>query len=290
MADRPAFVTLRLTNPRQNHPTVAWLQQLINVKSPRYVRGLVVDGEFGPQTATETEEFLYRLGRKESIPAIGKGDVERLYHWSEGGKLPADWQARRIARMAVGFRRGWGIAPTSWRLLHPGAYDPAKAADVMLGWEKQGWDESPSGSNVVPAMVSLARSLQVRSDVVGMGYAWCQFSAYLAGLVAGGQTAKLGLVDRSFWPLYTPYTLAFGQRGEYGHTLVSAANARKGDMAMFNFGSRDVVQHVGRLIEPPGQTVVTVDGNTSTTSEDNGGRVMIRERSASTVVGYVRDA
>ena len=123
-----------------------------------------------------------------------------------------------------------------------------------------------------------------------MGYAWCQFAAYLAGLVAGGQTAKLGLVDRRFWPLFTPFTLAFGQRGEFGHTLVSAANARKGDMAMFNFGSRDVVQHVGRLIEPPGQTVVTVDGNTSTTSEDNGGRVMIRERSASTVVGYVRDA
>ena len=201
--------------------------------------------------------------------------------------------------MATGFKRGWGITARSWMGLHPGQfpppgstdYDPADAASVMEDWVESGWRESPTGSNVVPSMVALAKTYNVRADVAGMGYAWCQFAAYLSGLVVGGKTARAGLVESKFWPLYTPFTLGFGQRGEFGHIVVPKSQARRGDMAMFNFGSSEVVQHVGRLVKAPtASTVTTVDGNTSVTSQDNGGAMMIRERSASTVVAYVRDA
>lgn len=298
MANRPPFVTLRLTNPRQSHPAVAWLQTLINEQSPKYVRPeLAVDGTFGDWTAQEAEELLYRLGHPRPIPAVGPGDLLTLWKWSNGEKLPADWAARRIARMAIGFKRGWGITARSWIGLHPGQfpppgstdYDPASAATVMESWAEKGWREA-GGNNVVAPMVALAKSLNVRGDVSGMGYAWCQFAAYLAGLVVGGRTAQAGLVDAKFWPLYTPFTLAFGERKEWGHLLVPKSQARRGDMAMFNFGSAERVQHVGRLVEAPSSTVTTVDGNTSATSQDNGGAMMIRERSATTVVGYVRDS
>lgn len=297
ISSRPPFAALRLTSPRQEHPAVAWLQTVINERSERYVRPpLVVDGIFGRVAAAECEELFYRLGRKRNIPAASVEDLQVLWGWTRGEQLPADWRARRIARMATGFRPGWGISWRVWKALHPAkygraGYDPAAAADVMLAWARAGYRESPAGSNVVPQLVELARKHQVRDDVAGMGYAWCQFAAYLAGLVAGGGTARAGLVERAFWPLYTPFTLDFGRKSEHGHWIVSAAEARKGDMAMFNFGSRDPVQHVGRLIEPPADGLVrTVDGNTSVTSDDSGGAVMVRARSAATVVAYVRDS
>lgn len=293
MAPRPALVTLRLTSPRMEHPTVGWLQATLNASSPKYVRPpLEVDNVFGAQTGAELEEFLYRLGHPRPIPAIGPADLLSVVKWTEGEDLPLDWRARRIARMATGFRKGWGITARSWDGLHPGSvlYDPAKAADVMVGWAEDGLHEVPSGSNRVPSLIYQAKLLSVRSDVVEMGYSWCQFAAYLAGLMAGGTTAKAGLVDRAFWPLYTPYTLAFGQRREFGHSLVAPNKARKGDMVLFNFGSSDPVQHVGRLLEPPGTNVTTVDGNTSSGgSQDRGGAVLVRTRPSSTVVAYVRD-
>lgn len=302
---RPPFVMLRLTNPRQGtdefpagRETIKWLQRVIN-DSGKFVKPpLSEDGIFGDWTAQETEELCYRLGRKVSIPAIGPNDLVILWRWSNGENLPDDWRARRIARMATGFKKGWGITMRSWMGLHPGQYpppgstdfDPSDAADVMESWVQKGWKESPHGSNRVLPMIELAQSLNVYRTHAAMGYAWCQFAAYLAALVAGGESAKLGLVETKFWPLYTPYTLRFGQRGEFGHTLIPKSQARRGDMAMFNFGSSAIVQHVGRLVRSPGSTVVTVDGNTSVTSQDNGGAMMIRERSASTVVGYVRDS
>lgn len=298
-AGRPAFVTLRLTSPRQEHPSVEWLQRLVNDRSPKYVRPpLPVDGIFGAWTAHEAEELLYRLGAPNPEPALSVGDLQVLWRWSNDAPLPSDWQVRRLARMATGFRRGWGITARSWMGLHPGqfpppkgaAYDPADALEVMRGWADADWQEEPAGSNVVPPMQALARELGVRGQFVAMGYFWCQFAAYLAGLEAGGATARAGLVDGSFWPLYTPATLAMGQRREWGHALIPVHLVKAGDMAMFHFDSAEIVQHVGRVEEPPGQLVATIDGNTSSSSQDNGGAVMHRERSASTVVGYVRDS
>jgi hypothetical protein len=57
-----------------------------------------------------------------------------------------------------------------------------------------------------------------------------------------------------------------------------------------DFGSSATCQHVGRLLERSATRVVSVDGNTSLTSDDNGGAVMVRDRPASTVVAFVRDS
>lgn len=293
MAPRPALVTLRLTSPRMEHPTVAWLQRTINASSPKYVRPpLPVDGVFGSQTGAELEEFLYRLGHHAPVPAIGPRDLLAVVKWTEGESLPYSWRGRRLARMATGFRKGWGMTARTWAELHPGpsVYDPSKAADVMEGWARAGYVERPAGRNVVPELVAIGKANQVRADVVEMGYAWCAYAAYLAGVLAGGETARGGMVERAFWPLYTPWMLAFGQRREFGHSLVSARDARRGDMVLFSFGSAEPVQHVGRLLSKPSHVVHTADGNTSSTSEDNGGACQIKTRPAGTVVAYLRDS
>lgn len=289
---RPAFVTLRLTSPRQEHPSAKWIQRLINKSSPKYAPLPVeVDGVFGAETATEVEEMLYRLGSPSYQPAIGPQQMAVLWAWEQGGKLPEQWRANRIKRMAIGFKRGWGISARAWLALHPGSkpYSGAAACEVARSWVNQDYDEAPPGSNNVPELQALGRSLGVRSTFSAMGYAWCAYAYYLEGLVAGSTTARMGLVDGTFWPLYTPYILTYAQKGQYGHKLVSASSAREGDGVLFNFGAREPVQHIGRLKEPPGQRVVTWDGNTSLTSDDNGGAMMLRDRSSSTVVAYFRD-
>jgi len=62
-----------------------------------------------------------------------------------------------------------------------------------------------------------------------------------------------------------------------------------GDLVLFDFsGNHKTRQHVGILVSQTGNTLSTIEGNTSVTSNDNGGAVMRRTRYVSQVVGYVR--
>ena len=62
-----------------------------------------------------------------------------------------------------------------------------------------------------------------------------------------------------------------------------------GDLVLFDFsGNHKTRQHVGIFIGGNSQSLITVEGNTSVTSNDNGGAVMRRSRVRTQVVGYVR--
>lgn len=64
-----------------------------------------------------------------------------------------------------------------------------------------------------------------------------------------------------------------------------------GDLVLFDFsGNHKTRQHVGIFVGGNGSTLQTVEGNTSVTSNDNGGAVMSRTRYRSQVVGYIRPA
>ena len=68
------------------------------------------------------------------------------------------------------------------------------------------------------------------------------------------------------------------------------SNPISGDIVFFKFGSaRGWTNHVGIVVESKGSTITTVEGNTSLTSNDNGGAVMRRTRK-SNIVGYGRPA
>ncbi len=74
-----------------------------------------------------------------------------------------------------------------------------------------------------------------------------------------------------------------------GCWLAWTASPQPGDLVIFDFaGNHTRCQHVGILIARTGSTLTCIEGNTSVTSNDNGGAVMRRTRYTSQVTGYVR--
>lgn len=61
-----------------------------------------------------------------------------------------------------------------------------------------------------------------------------------------------------------------------------------GDIVFFRYSTNNRrTNHVGLVVDVKGNTITTIEGNTSKDSNDNGGRVMRRKRS-SKIVGYAR--
>lgn len=65
--------------------------------------------------------------------------------------------------------------------------------------------------------------------------------------------------------------------------------AQPGDVVIFDFqGNHKRNQHTGIVQSVSGTSLTTIEGNTSVSSNDNGGAVMRRTRSTSQVTGYIR--
>ncbi len=65
--------------------------------------------------------------------------------------------------------------------------------------------------------------------------------------------------------------------------------SQPGDLVLFDFkGTHKWRDHVGIVVAQTGDTLSTIEGNTSVTSDDNGGAVMRRTRYISQVTGFVR--
>ena len=68
------------------------------------------------------------------------------------------------------------------------------------------------------------------------------------------------------------------------------SNPQPGDIIFFKFKTNNRrTNHVGLVIGVKGNTISTIEGNTSINSDDNGGSVMVRERSKN-IVAYGRPA
>ena len=63
---------------------------------------------------------------------------------------------------------------------------------------------------------------------------------------------------------------------------------KRGDIVLFDFNHNGTSDHVGIVTSVSGNTVYTIEGNTSLTSNDNGGRVMKRTRTKSQINYFVR--
>lgn len=261
------FRLLRLSTPYMRGADVVRLQKHLKVKA---------DGEYGPVTGSAVARWKRYAGYPagEINQLIGTRGQRYMYGVDP---LPKDYRERAIARRAAAQAQAK-------------ADIPGRALDVMLGWANHGYKEHPPESNVVPALVNLAVSLGVRDQPM-MGTYWCEFAANLAALTVGGQAAREALVLRQWNGWYTIDAVRQAQGNKHHQRLVSLDAAPRGAKVYFNFGSRDFVQHVGRLVRVTARTVWTVDGNTSASgSQDNGGAVLVRERSRSTVRAVVVDA
>ena len=144
-----------------------------------------------------------------------------------------------------------------------------------LAREEIGVAESPAGSNRVKY-----NTAYYGREVSGANYPWCcvflWWLFYEAGLsplfYGGGKTASCGTLE----------TFA-RQNGQ-----LVLAEYRPGDLLFLRF-SGAAVQHIGLIerVNPDG-TLTTIEGNTGTDSDANGGMVMRRVRPISCAAGAFR--
>ena len=72
------------------------------------------------------------------------------------------------------------------------------------------------------------------------------------------------------------------------HKKQKVTDYRPGDIVFFNFSGRSSAGHVGICESWDGTYITTIDGNTGSASEDNGGAVLRRRRHKKFIVGAYR--
>lgn len=148
-----------------------------------------------------------------------------------------------------------------------------RAAVLAVAQWQEGVLETPSGSNCVKY-----NTAYYGDKVRGVAYPWCMAFVWWVFREAGFNLYKTAscsaLVDR--YKAYSPKQVV---RCDY----------RPGDIVFFDFsGKQKKTEHCGIVVDAYGDHVVTIEGNTGTTSEANGGAVMRRERSLNLVTCGVR--
>ena len=137
-----------------------------------------------------------------------------------------------------------------------------------------GTKESPAGSN----NVTYNHSYYGR-PVSGSNYPWCAVFLWWLFQQAGA-----------------PELYYDGGKTAYVPTLIGWANGKgllvdkpqPGDLICFDFNANQKADHIGICEDWDGQYVTTIDGNTGTTNEANGGCVMRRRRHKTYILAVIR--
>lgn len=154
----------------------------------------------------------------------------------------------------------------------------ATANDIIKIAEKEvGTKEKPANSNKVKY-----NTKYYGKEVSGSSYPWCCVFVWWVFAAAGASDLFYGgKKTANCGTLYT-YHKNKGQsiKGNY----------KPGDIIFFNFSGKTSTEHVGICIEynKSKGTITTIDGNTGTTNEANGGAVMYRTRALKYVVAAYR--
>ena len=143
-----------------------------------------------------------------------------------------------------------------------------------------GTKESPAGSNRVKY-----NTAYYGREVSGDAYPWCCVFQWWLFQEAGAPDLFYGGCKTASCTTLYQYYRQCGQ-------AVSTQEARPGDLIFFTFSEKDKPQgirnHVGICVDNETGYITTIDGNTGTTNEANGGAVMRRKRAWSYVTGVAR--
>lgn len=245
--------TLSLTSPTMKGEQVKSAQKLLthNVFDQDYLQG-AVDGEFGPETARGCKRAKYWLGFAGENQDGDYGDY--LDKQLKGQReLTAAQKSRRRAR------------------LKKAKETPLRVKALIEARKDVGMKESPAGSNICPI-----------SKWYRMTGPWCAMAVTYWYVQAGSKGFQRG----SRWA-YCPYILQAAIRGDHG--LAITRNPKQGDIVLFDWDNDRIADHVGILrsdgVDSNGN-FKTIEGNTSQSSNSNGGEVMNRDRNISDVVTH----
>lgn len=111
---------------------------------------------------------------------------------------------------------------------------------------------------------------------------WCAIFVYYCLAHTGGKELMSGCKNKAYCPSIWNWAKA------KGYTISKGSKAKYGDLVLFDWQKDGVCDHIGFILEDNGNTVDTLEGNTSSTSNGNGGCVQYRTRSKSVIKGYVR--
>lgn len=136
-----------------------------------------------------------------------------------------------------------------------------------------GVKESPPNSNRVKY-----NTAYYGKEVSGSNYAWCAVFVWWCFCGAGASELYYGGGKTAYCPTLLNFHKQQKVSGDY----------RPGDVIFFNFSGKKNAAHVGICESWDGACITTIDGNTGTGNEANGGAVMRRRRHKKYIVGAYR--
>ena len=136
-----------------------------------------------------------------------------------------------------------------------------------------GVKESPANSNRVKY-----NTAYYGREVSGGNYAWCAAFVWWCFREAGASSLYYGGKKTAYCPTLKSYHKTQAVSGGY----------QPGDVVFFNFSGGKNAAHVGICESWDGSYITTIDGNTGTGNEANGGAVMRRRRHKKYIVGAYR--
>lgn len=153
----------------------------------------------------------------------------------------------------------------------------ARASDVVrVAAAEVGVTESPANSNCVKY-----NDWYYGRQVRGAAYPWC--AAFVSWVLAQAGAGALAARSAS-----CPAIKSDAQRRGIYHS--GSAGIAPGDLVLYQFDRDSDPDHIGIVESVSGSSIVAIEGNTSLTSNDNGGAVMRRTRSKGLIMGYVKPA
>jgi len=154
----------------------------------------------------------------------------------------------------------------------------ATANDILKIARKEiGVKEKPAGSNNVKY-----NTAYYGHKVSGSNYSWC--CVFVWWVFKRAKASKLFYDGEK-----TSYCPSVGDWGIEKKLTVPKNKGTKGDLALFDWNNNGTSDHIG-FIEKKNKdgSYTTIEGNTSITSNDNGGKVMRRKRYISNINYIIR--
>lgn len=241
--------TLVLTSPMMRGADVLRAQTILQTKG--YFVG-EQDGIFGEITGRACSQAKYQLGYAEK-------NIKPTYDYTLESYLTGKRRQTPAMRIRASQR-------TKKKSLGEQA--------VVIAKQFMGVRENPPGSNRV-----------MFSEWYGVTGPWCAMFVSYCFVKAGSKAFVRG----QRWA-YCPYMLDDARHNRNGLTVVGAGQVKTGDIVLFSWKHDGVANHVGIVVTPPrgGISFISIEGNTSTGSDSDGGEVMVRQRHINDVIAFVR--
>lgn len=147
-----------------------------------------------------------------------------------------------------------------------------KTRFISIAKSQLGVKESPAGSNKVKY-----NTWYYGKEVSGAAYPWCM--AFVDWCVN-----EAGMMDQITKTASCGVQATHAQKTGRWHW--GSKGIASGDIVIYSFSSAH--DHTGIVVGTGSTTIEAVEGNTSLTSNDNGGKVMQRTRNRSKIYGFIR--